>query len=181
MYNGNCFGCLNDVTKDEYTIFAKNCDSNPNESSEVVMIPELKINNDTIINCTYTDIKTPKLYTHQCILCKPLWCWGAKCGVNIKGVCIGITSVFSKHKERSITNDLFKIFETKKDNLIGMDLVRLGLMFGDNADDTAKIIGHFLNKYNQYGISTWKPPMKRNNIIFNENVCYNSFMVMGME
>ena len=72
------FVCMKDCTSYGRTIFVKNCDRHPNEASEVTIIPELKIDESTVIETTYTKVK-PLAYikeSQRCLLCKPVWMWG---------------------------------------------------------------------------------------------------------
>ena len=64
-FSCDSFVCMKDETDGSYTALCKNSDRHPNEAHEVVIVPELKIDDSTIIECTYTKVSPPKLHSHR--------------------------------------------------------------------------------------------------------------------
>eukprot|EP01084_Bolivina_argentea_P310080 536456_1 len=148
-FSCDTFVCMKEATEEGFTTLCKNSDRHPNETHEVVIVPEIKIDDSTIIECTYTKVSPPKSYSHRCLLCKPVWMWGAEMGSNDQGVCIGNEAAYpNSYAKNDIDNDNYSY-------LTGMDLLRLALMFGDNAFDCVKIIDFYLQNYTQNGNTSW--------------------------
>eukprot|EP01083_Nonionella_stella_P006523 18965_1 len=148
MASGNTFVCMKDETKGGYTALCKNSNRNPNETHEVVIIPEIKIDDSTVIECTYSTVSPPKSHSHRCLLSKPVWMWGAEMGSSSAGVCIATENVYPNSYGSSQRTPHGQY-------LTGMDLLRLALMFGDSALDAVKIIDHYLKHYQQNGSMEW--------------------------
>jgi hypothetical protein len=117
------------------SLFGKNSDRDPNEIQVVEFYP--RTNRDGKVHTTYIDVEYTG-ETNAVILSRPLWMWGAEIGVNQKGVAAGNEAIFStpRNKTRS---------------LLGMDLLRLGLERGNDANSTVKSIIEYLEKYGQGG------------------------------
>ncbi|HSM23388.1 MAG TPA: C69 family dipeptidase [Anaerolineaceae bacterium] len=147
------FVLLPEFTNDNKFYFGKNSDRDPNESHEVVIIPE-QFHDDEELQCTY--IKIPQVTkTNRMILSKPVWIWGAEIGVNEHGVVIGNEAVFSK------------IPAGKEPGLIGMDYLRLGLERGNTAQEALNVITSILEQYGQSGNCGFMHPF----------YYHNSFMI----
>ncbi len=125
------------IRKDGVTYFAKNSDREPGEAQLVVRVPPVENDKGKKLRTTYLDIdQTNRRY--GVILSKPAWIWGAEIGANDQGVVIGNEGIFSK------------VMETDT-GLIGMDLLRLGLERGGNAEEAMRVIVELLEKYGQGG------------------------------
>ena len=114
-------------TADKSVIFAKNSDRDPNEVQNLLHVPRIKHDSDTLTT-TYIEIPQVK-ETFEVFLSKPFWMWGAEMGVNEKNVVIGNEAVYAKAK-------------LEKKALLGMDLLRLALERSSTAQesiDTRKI------------------------------------------
>jgi len=130
------------MIRDGITWFAKNSDREPGEPQLVVRVPKEKAKFQNKLKTTYIEIdQTTK--RHAVILSKPSWIWGAEMGVNDAGVVIGNEAVFSKVMEH-------------ENGLIGMDLLRLGLERGDNAQHAMQIIIELLQKHGQGGVAGFR-------------------------
>ena len=106
------FIALPNFTKNGSMIFGKNSDREPNEAQDIVHIQKRKPKEKTL-KCTY--IAIPQVAeTHEIILSKPFWMWGAEMGANEYGLVIGNEAVFTKIK-----------FKKTNQGLTGMDLLRL--------------------------------------------------------
>ena len=144
-------------TRNGNMIFAKNSDRAVNEPQYFVHVPAADFNKDASVCCTYIDIPQVS-HTHEMILSKPSWVWGAEIGVNEHGVCIGNEAVYSKKIQ-------------KNPSLIGMDFVRLGLERASTAKEAVNVITSILEEYDQGG-----------NGSFDAEFYYdNSFMIMDAD
>ena len=129
------------LIKDGTIWFAKNSDREPGEA-QIVVRPEIDEMAQKKIKTTYIEIdQVPK--RHNVILSKPFWMWGAEMGANDAGVVIGNEALFSKVIEH-------------EDGLLGMDLLRLGLERGDNAEHAMQVIIELLQKHGQGGAAGFK-------------------------
>lgn len=86
---------LGNSTVDGNVIFGKNSDRHPNEAHEVVIFPAAQHPTGTTVKCTYIEIPQVPA-THQVLLAKPFWIWGAEMGSNEHGVTIGNEAVFTR-------------------------------------------------------------------------------------
>lgn len=117
------------------TYFGKNSDRNPKEVQVVEFYPRAV--RDGKVHTTYIDVEYDG-NTNGVILSRPKWMWGAEMGVNEKGVAAGNEAIFSSPKN-------------KKEGLLGMDLLRLGLEKGDTSESVANTIIQYLETYGQGG------------------------------
>ena len=108
------FVVLPDKSFNGSVIFGKNSDRDPNEPHQVQLIEAKEHPSGQEVQCTYRSIPQAKS-THQVLLFKPVWIWGAEMGINEHGVVIGNEAVFSKVKASA------------QPGLTGMDYLRLGL------------------------------------------------------
>ncbi|MEI8081678.1 MAG: C69 family dipeptidase [Actinomycetes bacterium] len=132
------FVALGDSTTDGAVILGKNSDREPNEAHELVMVEATDHGADESVRCTYIEI--PQVaHTHQVLLAKPYWIWGAEMGVNEHAVAIGNEAVFTKAPRED------------QPGLLGMDLLRLGLERGDTAQTTLAVITGLLESHGQTG------------------------------
>lgn len=119
-------------------LFAKNSDRSPNEPQVIEYRPTKDYDSDAMIQATYISIPQVN-HTYATLLSRPVWMWGAEMGVNEHGVCIGNEAVFTKGAYN------------KEGNLIGMDLLRLGLERGASAKEAMDVIIRLLQEYGQGG------------------------------
>jgi dipeptidase len=77
--------------------------------------------------------------------------WGGEMGINEHGVIIGNEAVFTKIKGK------------KKERLLGMDLLRLGLERGKSAQEALSIITSLLEEYGQGGNCGFDKPFYYDN------------------
>jgi secernin len=119
-------------------LFGKNSDREPGEPQLVIRIPPVFRDLQKKLAATYITIDQTN-HRHGVLLSKPSWIWGAEMGANDRGVVIGNEAVFTRVME-------------KTDGLIGMDLVRLGLERGDDAEHALHVITGLLEAHGQGGI-----------------------------
>lgn len=127
-----------EVTRDGNTLFGKNSDREPNEAQHLLFVPAAGHPAGSQVQCTYISIPQAE-HTYAVLLSKPFWMWGAEIGVNEHGVAIGNESIFAK------------IPAQKKEALIGMDLLRLGLERAATAAQAVQVITDLLSEYGQGG------------------------------
>jgi secernin len=132
------FVALPDATADASVLLGKNSDREPNEAHELVLLPAAHHRGGDSVTATYRTIPQAR-HTHAALLAKPYWIWGAEMGVNEHGVAIGNEAVFTTAKHE------------REPGLLGMDLLRLGLERGANADEAAAVICEHLQRYGQSG------------------------------
>ncbi|MFW5780148.1 MAG: carcinine hydrolase/isopenicillin-N N-acyltransferase family protein [Bacillota bacterium] len=128
---------LPNCTKDGRLIFAKNSDRAPNEPLLTIKYPAKDYKKAQEVNLTYISIPQVQ-HTHEVVLMKPSWIWGAEMGFNEFGLNIGNEAVFTKEKKG-------------KDSLIGMDMVRLALERCKTAYEAMELIIGLLQTYSQGG------------------------------
>ncbi|ETO01565.1 Peptidase family C69 [Reticulomyxa filosa] len=100
-------------------------------------------------------------------------------GSNDCGVVIGNEAVFSNKKSTEVSSFfelplLYGNTSRTHQVLTGMDMVRLGLMFGDSALDAVKVITYLLSNYSQIGVKTNKKTMEtQEHDVISDNVNCN--------
>lgn len=132
------FVVLGNSTVDGSVIFGKNSDREVNEAQYLVSLPAVDYPAGSRLQCTYIEI--PQVtHTHEVLLSKPFWIWGAEMGSNEHGVTIGNEALFTK------------VGQEDKPGLIGMDLLRLALERSVSAQEALRVITHLLEQYGQSG------------------------------
>ena len=131
------FALPSGYSEDHVTYFAKNSDRSPNEPHLVVHVPAKQYPKGSTVSCTYISIPQAE-YTHEAILCKPSWMWGAEMGVNDARVAIGNETVFTRAKRGEPA-------------LTGMDILRLALERSDTAAAAIETMIALLETYGQGG------------------------------
>ncbi|MCL1928487.1 MAG: C69 family dipeptidase [Treponema sp.] len=123
--------------EDNVTYFAKNSDRSPNEPHVVIHVPRKNHPQGSTVSCTYITIPQAE-NTHEAILLKPSWMWGAEMGVNDAQVAIGNEAVFTRTKRGGPA-------------LTGMDLLRLALERADTAQAAVETMITLLETHGQGG------------------------------
>ncbi len=127
-----------DVTESGFTLFGKNSDREPNEAHHLTRIPALDHSPGSQLACTYITIPQAA-HTHEVLLAKPFWMWGAEMGANEHGLVIGNEAVFTRMPYLS------------DPALLGMDLLRLALERATNAREAVDVITELLERHGQGG------------------------------
>lgn len=101
------------------------------------------------VECTHIAIPQAER-TAAVLLSQPYWMWGAEMGANEYGVVIGNEAVWTTERMR-------------KEGLLGMDLVRLGLERGRSAREALNVITGLLERHGQGGPCTVDGRMEYHN------------------
>jgi secernin len=127
-----------DATAEGATLFGKNSDREPNEAHHLMRIPASDHAQPSNVKCTHIEI--PQVaHTHEVLLAKPFWMWGAEMGANEHGVVIGNEAVFTRLPYQ------------KEGGLLGMDLLRLALERSHSSKAAVMVITDLLGQYGQGG------------------------------
>ena len=120
------------------TVFAKNSDRERNEAQFLDLQPRRRYGRGSVLRATYITI--PQVAeTYAVLLSRPFWIWGAEIGVNEHGVAIGNEAVHPR------------LLPQRREALIGMDLLRLGLERGASAAESVAVITALLEAHGQGG------------------------------
>jgi secernin len=131
-------------------LFAKNSDRQRNEAQTVEYFPGGDHAVGTQVHCTYLSI--PQVHrTHGVVLCRPFWAWGAEMGANEHGVVIGNEAVHARSPA------------SERNELPGMDLVRLGLERAHTAAEALDVITSLLVQHGGGGNCGHLTPAYYNN------------------
>lgn len=129
-------------TKDAVVWFGKNSDREPGEAQVVEHLPAQKFLAPTKRQCTYLEL-AQVAETHEVVLSRPFWMWGAEMGANSRGVAIGNEAVFTK-------------LPVPKTGLTGMDLLRLALERSATAREALELITRLITDIGQGGLCGYR-------------------------
>ncbi|HWP65172.1 MAG TPA: C69 family dipeptidase [Candidatus Limnocylindria bacterium] len=128
---------LGAATRDGVTLFGKNSDRPPDECQGIVQLARTRHPPGSVVRCQYIEVPQAA-ETAALVGSQPHWCWGFEHGVNEHRVAIGNEMVFAREPLGS-------------SGLTGMDLVRLGLERGRDADEALEVMTTLLERYGQGG------------------------------
>ncbi len=126
------------LLRDGSALFAKNSDRPVAESQLLRAYPARAAGG--VVETQYLTIDDTGAI--PAVLSQPTWLWGAEHGVNAFHVAIGNEKIWG-------TSDPY----AAEPALIGMDLVRLGLERGRNADEAIDVMTSLLERHGQGGIA----------------------------
>ncbi len=126
------------ATTTGFTLFAKNSDRERNEAQFLEWLPAQEFGRGAVVRCTYIAIPQAAR-TNAVLLSRPFWIWGAEMGANEHGVVIGNEAVHPRAVPQ------------RREALIGMDLLRLGLERGASAAEAVSVITGLLEAHGQGG------------------------------
>lgn len=130
------------ATADGAVWFGKNSDREPGEAQLVEHLPAQRFSAPAKLQCTYVAIPQAA-QTHEVLLSRPFWMWGAEIGVNQRGLAIGNEAVFTK-------------VPVPKTGLTGMDLLRLALERTATAREALEFITRLLTEVGQGGLCGYR-------------------------
>lgn len=116
---------------------AKNSDREPGEAQAVEHHPRRRHPPGARLRATYLELDEVA-ETHELVISRPAWMWGAEMGMNEHGLAIGNEAVFTR----------VPVAET---GLTGMDLLRLALERCRTADDALELVTALLARHGQGG------------------------------
>jgi secernin len=119
-------------------LFGKNSDRQRNEAQTVELFTAAEYASGSTLRCTYMTLPQVRR-THQVLLCRPFWVWGAEMGANEHGVAIGNEAMHARSPSPAIPA------------LTGMDLVRLALERAHTAAEAIETIAALLEAHGQGG------------------------------
>jgi dipeptidase len=117
-------------------LFAKSSDREPDEPQIIEWHAAHERKED--VRCTHIAIPGASR-THAILISRPIWMWGAEIGTNEHGVTIGNEAVFTKDPV------------PRDGGLTGMDLVRLALERGKDAQEAVHVIVSLHEAHGQGG------------------------------
>ncbi len=118
-------------------LFAKNSDREPGESQVVEHHLAGLYEQGEKVRCTWIELPQVK-ETHEVVLSRPAWMWGAEMGANAHGLTIGNEAVFTR-------------VPVAKTGLTGMDLLRLALERCKEAREALDFMTYLLGTHEQGG------------------------------
>ncbi|HEY0773969.1 MAG TPA: hypothetical protein VGD51_07805 [Nocardioidaceae bacterium] len=133
---------------EEGVLFAKNSDHDANEAQVLRWYDGQRHEPGTSVRCTWSTIAQVGR-THALVLSQPWWMWGAEMGANEHGVVIGNEAVFTRGAKDQ---------EPTASQLLGMDLVRLGLERSTTAPEAVGVIVDLLGEHGQGGPCSHEHP-----------------------
>ena len=122
---------------DDAVSFAKNSDREPGEVQLVEHHERARHPEGARLNATYLTIDQAR-ETHEVVLSRPAWMWGAEMGANEHGLAIGNEAVFTS-------------VPVEPSGLTGMDLVRLALERCKDAGEALDLITWMIGRHGQGG------------------------------
>lgn len=116
---------------------AKNSDREPGEAQVVEHHLRARHPHGARLRATYLVLDQVR-ETHELVISRPAWMWGAEMGMNEHGLAIGNEAVFTR----------VPVADT---GLLGMDLLRLALERCRTADEALELITELLARHGQGG------------------------------
>lgn len=117
--------------------FGKNSDREPSEAQVVEHRPPERHADGARLRATWIDLEqAPE--THEVVLSRPAWMWGAEMGANAHGLVIGNEAVFTR-------------LPVQESGLLGMDLIRLALERTTGAEEALELVIQLLDRHGQGG------------------------------
>jgi dipeptidase len=124
------------ATRHGHTVFAKNSDRPKDECQPLELHARKSHAPGSTVRCTFIAVPQAET-TWRHVGSRPWWCWGYEHGFNEHQVVIGNEAVHSK------------LDPAPDPNLIGMDLVRLGLERGRTAREAVGEITQLISEFGQ--------------------------------
>lgn len=132
------FVALPGATRDGTVLFAKSADTEINEAQELILRPARAYPEGAGLRVTHRVIAQAR-ETHEVLLDKSFWLWGAEAGVNAHGLAGGNEAVFTTARAEPETG------------VIGGDLLRLMLERARDCDQAITAMAEVLGEHGQGG------------------------------
>jgi dipeptidase len=131
------FVALGNSTESGSVLLAKSADTEVNEAEHVVRFAPRDYEDGAKVRVTHLAIPQARR-THEIILGKSFWSWGAELGANEHGVAVGNEAAFS--------NQL-----AQKEGVVCLDLLRLAVERAATAREAVDVIGRHVEDFGQGG------------------------------
>jgi len=131
------FVALGNSTASGSVLLAKSADTEVNEAEHVCRYPAGNHNEGALVRITHRTISQVKR-THEIILGRSFWAWGAELGCNEHGVAVGNEAAFSNQKAEA-------------DGTCCLDLCRLAVERGATAREAVEAVGAVIEAFGQGG------------------------------
>lgn len=125
------------VVTPEAVWLAKNSDREPGEAQAVERVPRARHAAGARLRTTYLELDQVR-ETHELVISRPAWMWGAEMGMNEHGLAIGNEAVFTRVPVAS-------------KGLLGMDLLRLALERCRTAEEALDLVTWLIARHGQGG------------------------------
>jgi len=130
------------VVRDDAVWFAKNSDREPGEAQAVEHHLPARHASGARVRATHLELDQVA-HTHEVVLSRPTWMWGAEMGTNEHGLAIGNEAVFTR-------------IPVEPSGLLGMDLVRLALERCTTADEALDLVTWMIARHGQGGAAGFR-------------------------
>ena len=131
------FVALGNSTESGSVLLAKSADTEVNEAEQVVRYPRQHYGAGTLARITHRTIPQAPV-THEVILGRSFWAWGAELAANEHGVAVGNEAAFSNQKAEA-------------DGTCCLDLCRLSVERGATALEAVRAVGEVVEAFGQGG------------------------------
>ncbi|MFV2067260.1 MAG: C69 family dipeptidase [Pirellulales bacterium] len=131
------FVALGNSTASGSVLLAKSADTEVNEAEHVVRYPRREYGEGALVRITHRTIPQARV-THETILGRSFWAWGAELGCNEHGVAVGNEAAFSNQKAET-------------DGTCCLDLCRLPVERGETARQAVEVVGQVVEAFGQGG------------------------------
>ncbi len=131
------FVALGNSTRSGSVLLAKSADTEVNEAEHVVRYPRREYEEGALVRTTHRTIPQAKV-THEIILGRSFWAWGAELGCSEHGVAVGNEAAFSNQKAEA-------------DGTCCLDLCRLPVERGETARQAVEAVGQVVEAFGQGG------------------------------
>jgi len=131
------FVALSNSTASGSVYLAKSADTEVNEAEYVVRYPRREYGDGAMVRITHRVVPQARV-THQTILGRSFWAWGAEIGCNSHGVAAGNEAAFSNQAP-------------DEDGTCCLDLLRLAIERATTASEAVDVIGHHVETFGQGG------------------------------
>jgi secernin len=131
------FVALGSATVDGSVLLAKNADTEVNEAQHLVRFPARDYGEGAMVRLSHITIPQARR-THEVILNKSFWTWGAEIGFNEHGVAVGNEAVYSNQAP-------------DRDGVMIIDLLRLVLERAHDCEEATRVVAWAIETFGQGG------------------------------